>query len=82
MGEPMQTDIDEGLYSRQLYVLGHDAMRRMQVGFSPCPLAECLSVSILARAFVSARSPRPTKFGRSGLRQSEAFATVSSGLGC
>ena len=32
MGEPMQTDIDEGLYSRQLYVLGHDAMRRMQVG--------------------------------------------------
>nr|XP_018908645.1 PREDICTED: ubiquitin-like modifier-activating enzyme 1 [Bemisia tabaci] len=25
-----QTDIDEGLYSRQLYVLGHDAMRRMQ----------------------------------------------------
>jgi hypothetical protein len=31
MSEPMQTDIDEGLYSRQLYVLGHDAMRRMQV---------------------------------------------------
>lgn len=27
----MQTDIDEGLYSRQLYVLGHEAMRRMQV---------------------------------------------------
>jgi ubiquitin-activating enzyme E1 len=24
-----QDDIDEGLYSRQLYVLGHDAMRRM-----------------------------------------------------
>ncbi|KAK2857775.1 hypothetical protein Q7C36_005694 [Tachysurus vachellii] len=24
-----QNDIDEGLYSRQLYVLGHDAMRRM-----------------------------------------------------
>lgn len=24
-------DIDEGLYSRQLYVLGHDAMRRMAV---------------------------------------------------
>lgn len=23
------TEIDEGLYSRQLYVLGHDAMRRM-----------------------------------------------------
>ena len=23
-------DIDEGLYSRQLYVLGHEAMRRMQ----------------------------------------------------
>lgn len=23
------SDIDEGLYSRQLYVLGHDAMRRM-----------------------------------------------------
>lgn len=22
-------DIDEGLYSRQLYVLGHEAMRRM-----------------------------------------------------
>ncbi|XP_031781456.1 ubiquitin-like modifier-activating enzyme 1 [Nasonia vitripennis] len=25
----IQSDIDEGLYSRQLYVLGHDAMRRM-----------------------------------------------------
>lgn len=25
----LQDDIDEGLYSRQLYVLGHDAMRRM-----------------------------------------------------
>ena len=25
----MQQDIDEGLYSRQLYVLGHDAMRAM-----------------------------------------------------
>lgn len=24
-----QQDIDESLYSRQLYVLGHDAMRRM-----------------------------------------------------
>lgn len=24
-----QADIDEGLYSRQLYVLGHDAMRSM-----------------------------------------------------
>lgn len=24
-----QSSIDEGLYSRQLYVLGHDAMRRM-----------------------------------------------------
>ena len=24
-----QLEIDEGLYSRQLYVLGHDAMRRM-----------------------------------------------------
>jgi len=24
------TDIDESLYSRQLYVLGHEAMRRMQ----------------------------------------------------
>lgn len=24
-----QAEIDEGLYSRQLYVLGHDAMRRM-----------------------------------------------------
>ena len=30
MSTQMQTDIDEGLYSRQLYVLGHDAMRRMQ----------------------------------------------------
>lgn len=26
---PKAEDIDEGLYSRQLYVLGHDAMRRM-----------------------------------------------------
>ncbi|KRT80302.1 hypothetical protein AMK59_6614 [Oryctes borbonicus] len=26
---PKGEDIDEGLYSRQLYVLGHDAMRRM-----------------------------------------------------
>ena len=26
---PSGADIDEGLYSRQLYVLGHDAMRRM-----------------------------------------------------
>ena len=25
-----QQDIDEGLYSRQLYVLGHEAMRKMQ----------------------------------------------------
>ncbi|KAJ8676888.1 hypothetical protein QAD02_012675 [Eretmocerus hayati] len=25
----VQSDIDESLYSRQLYVLGHDAMRRM-----------------------------------------------------
>lgn len=25
----VQSEIDEGLYSRQLYVLGHDAMRRM-----------------------------------------------------
>ncbi|KAF7243862.1 Ubiquitin-like modifier-activating enzyme 1 [Varanus komodoensis] len=25
-----ETDIDEGLYSRQLYVLGHEAMKRMQ----------------------------------------------------
>jgi ubiquitin-activating enzyme E1 len=25
----VNSDIDEGLYSRQLYVLGHDAMRRM-----------------------------------------------------
>lgn len=41
MGEPMQTDIDEGLYSRQLYVLGHDAMRRMQVRSPLCPPA-CL----------------------------------------
>ena len=30
MSAHMQTDIDESLYSRQLYVLGHDAMRRMQ----------------------------------------------------
>ncbi|KAJ8981692.1 hypothetical protein NQ317_003413 [Molorchus minor] len=28
-GSSNTTDIDEGLYSRQLYVLGHDAMRRM-----------------------------------------------------
>ena len=34
---PMETDtsatggIDEGLYSRQLYVLGHEAMKRMAV---------------------------------------------------
>ncbi|XP_064632231.1 ubiquitin-like modifier-activating enzyme 1 isoform X2 [Lineus longissimus] len=28
-GTNSQGDIDEGLYSRQLYVLGHDAMRRM-----------------------------------------------------
>lgn len=27
--EASTSDIDEGLYSRQLYVLGHDAMRRM-----------------------------------------------------
>lgn len=26
-----QDQIDEGLYSRQLYVLGHDAMKRMAV---------------------------------------------------
>lgn len=32
--QPMQ--IDESLYSRQLYVLGHDAMRRMaEVRFLP-----------------------------------------------
>ncbi|XP_074646538.1 ubiquitin-like modifier-activating enzyme 1 isoform X2 [Tubulanus polymorphus] len=30
-GTENKTDIDEGLYSRQLYVLGHDAMRRMGV---------------------------------------------------
>jgi ubiquitin-activating enzyme E1 len=30
MSAAMDTDIDESLYSRQLYVLGHDAMRRMQ----------------------------------------------------
>lgn len=29
MAEEDQVPIDEGLYSRQLYVLGHDAMRRM-----------------------------------------------------
>lgn len=28
-GCPPPSDIDEGLYSRQLYVLGHEAMRRM-----------------------------------------------------
>lgn len=28
-GCPRSSDIDEGLYSRQLYVLGHEAMRRM-----------------------------------------------------
>ena len=28
--EPVE-DIDEGLYSRQLYVLGHEAMRKMVV---------------------------------------------------
>lgn len=28
-GCPRPSDIDEGLYSRQLYVLGHEAMRRM-----------------------------------------------------
>uniref|UniRef100_A0A673BFY1 E1 ubiquitin-activating enzyme n=1 Tax=Sphaeramia orbicularis TaxID=375764 RepID=A0A673BFY1_9TELE len=27
----VQRSIDEGLYSRQLYVLGHDAMKRMQI---------------------------------------------------
>jgi len=27
--QKLQDEIDEGLYSRQLYVLGHDAMRRM-----------------------------------------------------
>ena len=42
MSEPMQTDIDEGLYSRQLYVLGHDAMRRMQVGFLALPARRVL----------------------------------------
>ena len=26
---PKDADIDESLYSRQLYVLGHDAMKRM-----------------------------------------------------
>lgn len=29
-GNTSNGDIDEGLYSRQLYVLGHEAMRRMQ----------------------------------------------------
>lgn len=29
-GAPATDAIDEGLYSRQLYVLGHEAMRRMQ----------------------------------------------------
>ena len=28
-GTSQGADIDEGLYSRQLYVLGHDAMRKM-----------------------------------------------------
>ncbi len=35
-----ETKIDESLYNRQLYVLGHDAMRRMQQ-------ANIVSVSIL-----------------------------------
>ena len=30
-GDETPQEIDEGLYSRQLYVLGHDAMRRMAV---------------------------------------------------
>lgn len=30
MSKENNSDIDESLYSRQLYVLGHDAMRRMQ----------------------------------------------------
>ena len=30
MAAPHPHDIDEGLYSRQLYVLGHDAMRKMK----------------------------------------------------
>ena len=28
-GEQKQVALDEGLYSRQLYVMGHDAQRRM-----------------------------------------------------
>ncbi len=28
-GEKKEKEIDESLYSRQLYVLGHEAMRRM-----------------------------------------------------
>nr|XP_051685818.1 ubiquitin-like modifier-activating enzyme 1 [Oryctolagus cuniculus]XP_051685819.1 ubiquitin-like modifier-activating enzyme 1 [Oryctolagus cuniculus]XP_051686424.1 ubiquitin-like modifier-activating enzyme 1 [Oryctolagus cuniculus]XP_051686425.1 ubiquitin-like modifier-activating enzyme 1 [Oryctolagus cuniculus] len=30
MQKSIETDIDEGLYSRQLYVLGHEAMKRLQ----------------------------------------------------
>ncbi|KAJ1470109.1 hypothetical protein T484DRAFT_1848993 [Baffinella frigidus] len=39
-------DIDEGLYSRQLYVLGHDAMRRMAA--SNLLIAGCKGVGIEA----------------------------------
>lgn len=28
--EPGHENIDEGLYSRQLYVMGHEAQKRMQ----------------------------------------------------
>ena len=54
----MQTDIDEGLYSRQLYVLGHDAMRRMQV---LCRAARC-------RASRANLGHRPTAFPRGARR--------------
>ncbi|KAK2511033.1 hypothetical protein Q9966_016744 [Columba livia] len=35
-----EAEIDEGLYSRQLYVLGHEAMRRMQTA-RPCWCRDC-----------------------------------------
>jgi len=46
-------DIDEGLYSRQLYVLGHDAMRRMQV-MPPLPRQRRLLTSFTLAFFFDA----------------------------
>ncbi len=47
---PGETKIDESLYNRQLYVLGHDAMRRMQQAnivsvpkAIPCFISPCKS---------------------------------------